>query len=221
MRFATLWLLLLCGGGAFGQSVEAPSVAKRDRPVVINHPDGAEIQAIYARVTGGAVVWEYLPDDHFVRTPTQTIFSAPPGDYLVTSGDSTILKVVEEGGPSPRPQPDPPDPKPEPQPEPDPEPAPDQLRVQWAIWVEEIADRPQHPDATGVMVDAESRRLLTDRGISVRVYDDDQAEASPFVAVADELPALILMESEDRFLTFPAPTSRDELEQIVRRHAIR
>ena len=37
--------------------VEAPAIAKRDRPVKINHPTGAKVQAIYASVVSGSVSW--------------------------------------------------------------------------------------------------------------------------------------------------------------------
>jgi len=229
MRSAVIWLLLLCGG-AFGQGlVDAPSISKRDQPIKINHPEGAKIQAIYADVVGGEVQWSFLPEDHFIRSETQTIFAAPPGDYLVTAGDSTILKVVEEGNPRPKPdpKPDPPDPRPDPEPDPDPEPSPDQLRVNWAIWVEEISERINHPEATDTMLAATNdgsdvNESLTDRGIKVRAYDDDQQEAGPFLSItANRRPSLVLMETADRFLVFDAPKSPEELETLIRRHAIR
>lgn len=222
MRFAVIWLLLLCGG-AFGQGlVEAPSISKRDQPIKINHPEGAKIQAIYALVAGEKVEWLFLPEDHFVRGETHTILAAPPGDYLVTAGDSTIIKVVEQGDPGPQPRPKP-NPKPDPPgPNPEPEPPPDQLRVEWAIWVEEISERMKHLQATSTMMDLNARRSLTDRGIDVRLYDDDQSEAEPFLSITEgRRPALVLMQDSENYLVFDAPKSPEELETLIRRHAIR
>lgn len=221
MRTLAIWLALAVAGVGFAQeAVEAPSVNKRDRPITINHPEGATIQAIFAKVVRGNVVWEYLGDDHFDRKPDRTIFAAPPGEYLITSGDSTIIKIVEEGQPDP-PRPEP-GPEPQPEPEPDPQPSPDKLRINWAIWVEEISERPRFPDETATMRDADTRRVLSDLNIQMRQYDDDQPEAGPFLQLTDGTrPALILMQDAQKYLVFPAPKSPEDFETLVRRHAIR
>jgi hypothetical protein len=50
------------------QSVQAPSVVKRDRPLKINHPAGVKVQAICANLEQGVVTWAFMPEDHFDRS---------------------------------------------------------------------------------------------------------------------------------------------------------
>lgn len=191
--------------------VESPSIAKRDRPVKVNHPAGAKIQAIYANVVGGVVTWVYLPDDHFERGDTQTIFAAPPGDYLVTSGDSTIVKIVSEGDNKPTPVP----PDPIPGPEPKPKPKPD-LKPEWVVWIYEQADAINQLPQTNTRLSIETRKYLDSRGIKMAAYDDELEAAKPFVAVAKELPALIVSQDAKTFRVFSAPKSLDELKSILK-----
>jgi len=218
-HFALLAILL--GGAAFGQ-VTSPSISKVHRPLVIEHESGAKVQAIFAKVAGGAVVWESLADEHFVRRGTETIMVAPVGEYVITTGDSKIVRIVSDGTPGPAP-PDPqPEPKPDPKPDPQPEPAPDKLNIKWVIWVEEQSDRSEHTEETQTMLDPELWSTIKDMGAQIRLYDDDQAGAAAFSKIADgKLPAMILMESESRYIVFPAPKSSDEAEALIRRHAVR
>lgn len=200
--------------------VDAPSVAKRDRPVRINHPKGAKVQAIYADVSTGTVVWSYMPEEHFERDETYTSFAAPPGDYLITIGDSTILRIVEEGGPRPNPNPNPgPSPGPEPgppdpEPEPEPEPGP-KLKVNYAVWIYEQTDAINQIPQTNTRLSIETQRYLESRGIKKFAYDDEQDAAKPFSKVVESLPALILMQEKGKYLAFPAPSSLDELKKLV------
>lgn len=197
--------------------VSTPPVAKRDQPVRINHPPGIKIQAIYADLASGVVTWSYLSEDHFQRADTYTVFAAPPGDYLVTTGDSTILKIIEEGGPRPVPTPGPPKPNPQPSPSPYPSPQP-KMKVSWAVWVYEQVDAAGQVSQTNTRLSVLTRQFLDLRGIKFAAYDDDQesAKAEPFRKVASSLPALILLDESGKSVSYPAPKSVDELKSIIK-----
>lgn len=219
-----LFLAVLLPSLCFGQTVDAPSVAKRDRPIKINHPEGAKVAAIFADVSSGVVSWKFVPDEHFERTPTYTIFAAPPGDYLITDGRSTILRILEETVPPspdpPRPAPNP-DPKPEPEPKPDPEPKPSpvpKIKVRWAVWIYEQADSILQIPETNTRLSTETRKLLDDKGIAFAAYDADQeaAKAGPFRDVASKLPALVLMEDSQKYSIHPAPKTVAALKELLK-----
>jgi hypothetical protein len=206
-------------------SVQAPSVVKRDRPLKINHPAGVKVQAIYASLDQGVVSWVYMSEDHFDRSETFTIFVAPPGDYMITTGESTIVKVIEEGKPSPRPDPKPdpkpeppkPEPKPDPKPDPKPEPSP-KLTVNWAVWIYEQSEAISQVPQTNTRQSIETRKFLESKGIKIAAYDDDQesAKAKPFRDAATTLPALFLVQDSNKYIVRKAPSSLDELKAIVR-----
>jgi hypothetical protein len=191
--------------------VQSPSVVKRDRPIRINHPEGVKIQAIFAKVDQGAVAWSYLPEDHFERSGLFTIFVAPPGDYFLTTGESTIIKIVDGGSPAPEP------PKPQPKPEPDSNLKP-KLKVHWAVWVYEQADSINQVPQTNTRLSSETRRYLESRGIKMSAYDDDQdsAKAKPFIDAAGKLPSLFLIQDSLKYSVYKAPSSLDELKAIVK-----
>lgn len=205
---------LLCASVVADDRVSAPSVAKRDTPVRINHPAGAKVQAIYAVVNGASTTWTYLPDDHFERNETYTVFAAPPGDYLITTGDSTILRIVEEGNPRPEPKPEPPKPEPKPEPEPEPKPEPE-LDIDWAVWVYEQAEAINQIGQTSTRMSSQTRQFLSSRGIQMAAYDDDQEAAKPFLSSVKGLPSLILLQDEKNYRVYPAPESVDELKKII------
>lgn len=202
--------------------ITAPAIGRRDQPVKINHPAGATVQAIYVTRSGD---WAFLPERHFVRSEKFTILAAPPSTYLVTTGDSTILKIVEDGEPNPQPGPEPePEPKPDPKPDPSPgpEPGPAPVVAEWAVWIEEQQERAKHVDETAVMTDAAVRRDLEDRGLKVRIYDDDQPEAEPLVSQTKGVrPAFLLLDVSGKTRCFPAPKSREALEKIIRENVVR
>lgn len=219
MRPLIAWLLLLPGICWAGDSIKVDPIHKRDRPIVIEHDAGEVVSALFVSESGE---WQTLPDDHFVRGETRTILVGPVGQYLLTTGGSTIIKVVDEGRPEPQPKPDPkpgpdPQPNPQPDPEPDPEPEPDPpipaLDVKWAVWVYEQSEAINEIPQTNVRLSAETREYLQGRGIKFAAYDDDQqaARARPYKQAAGMLPALVLMESATKFKAFPAPQSLDEL----------
>lgn len=217
------WLLvvLLLPSLCLSQTVDAPSVAKRDRPVKINHPEGAKVAAIFAEVSGGRVNWIFVPEEHFERTQTYTIFAAPPGDYLITDGRSTILRIIEESSP-PSPQPDP-QPRPEPQPEPKPDPTPEpeptpKIKINWAVWIYEQSESIVQVPQTNTRLSLETRKLLRDRGVSMAAYDVDQeaAKANPFRGVAGKLPSIVLMEDAQAYSVHPAPKTVDELQKLLK-----
>ncbi|MEN1682177.1 MAG: hypothetical protein AAGJ46_21580 [Planctomycetota bacterium] len=181
--------------------------------------EGATVQAIYVDASGE---WAFLADRHFIRADTFTIFAAPPGSYFVTTGDSTIVKIVDGDNPSPRPQPNPrPDPQPGPEPDPQPDPGPPPLVAKWAIWVEEQMDRDDYPAEVGVMTDPEVQRGLADRGLEWRIYDDDQPSAKWLADATTIRPAFMLMEQNGQPRVFPAPKSAEELETIIRENVVR
>lgn len=203
--------ILLCGV-TFAQpaesKVDAPSIGKRDQPIRINHPAGAKVQAIY--VAGG--VWSYLAEGHFQRFDTHTVFAAPPGDYLITTGDSRILKVVDGGGPQPNP---PPGPGPEPPPGPEPKPEP-KLKVKWAVWVYQQEDAAKQIEQTNTRLSIETRNYLTSRKIRMSAYDADQAAAKAFKAVSASLPSVVFVEDSHKYEVREAPATLEELKAMVK-----
>lgn len=220
--FKCIAFCLLVAGTAVSQdSVSAPTIGKRDEQNKVNHPADAKIQAIHAYVNGGQIVWMYLPEKHFAREETHTWIVAPPGDYFITTGDSTILKIVEEGTPGPQPKPKPgPSPSPDPpEPEPDPKPNPSpKMEINWAVWVYEQTDAVDQLAQTNVRQSIETRNYLKEKGIVFAAYDDDQksAKAEQFREAVDNLPAIVLMQDSKKFSVHPAPASLDELKILVK-----
>lgn len=207
---------------AVNGKIDVDTIQKRDRPFVITHDAGVAIQAIYVDSSGD---WAYLADDHFIREESRTYMAAPVGEYLVTSGDAKIIKVIDEGNPNPDPKPKP-EPEPEPpKPDPKPDPEPDGIRAEWAVWIEEIEDRTKHIDESQVMRDAETWEFVQSLGIKIRIYDDDQPIAAPFVKVMQQsgvqTPALILVESDKVYRVFPAPKTFADAEKTIRGAIIR
>ena len=198
--------------------IDVDTIQKRDRPFAISHDAGVVVQAIYVDSSGR---WSYLADDHFIREDEKTYMAAPAGEYLITTGQAKIVKVIDEGQPDPKPEPEPEPPKPDPKPDPE----PDGIRAEWAVWIEEIEDRTKHIDESQVMRDAETWEFVQSLGIKIRIYDDDQPIAAPFVKVMQQsgvqTPALILVESEQVYRVFPAPKSFAEVEKTIRGAIIR
>ena len=214
--------LLAIGFSSLAAAIDVAPINKRDQPVVITHDPGEIVNAIYI---SGEGEWQFLPEAHFTRSEIKTVMAGPPGQYLLTTGGSTIIKIVDEGGPGPKPNPNP-DPKPDPgpdPPDPEPEPGPAPFLATWAIWIEEQEERGQHEPAVAVMTDPEVRADLIDRGIQPRIYDKDQDTAKPFAKIAGDVrPVLILMTADAKQTrVFPAPESKDELEKIIRENVIR
>jgi len=203
-------------------TLSVESTQQRDTPFKINHPEGAKVKAIFATVVDGGIKWSYLPDSHFIRQSTVTYMAAPPGEYLITAGGSEIVKVIEEGQPNPQPVPPRPEPEPQPkpEPEPDPEPQPDRLKIDWAVWVEESADRFANNAETQVMYDTKLWRWLAEKKIKRFVYDDEMAGSEPWLKFAGNIrPALILYQTEpQKHLTFPAPKTLDEAKALIEEH---
>jgi outer membrane biosynthesis protein TonB len=140
---------------------------------------------------------------------------------LITTGESTIVKVIEEGRPDPKPEPKPipptPEPKPDPKPTPGPQPSP-KMSVAWAVWVYEQADAINQVPQTNTRLSAETRRFLDSRGIKMAAYDDDQeaAKAKPFLDAAGSKPSLLLMQDANKYVVRKAPSSVDELKAMVK-----
>jgi len=198
--------------------IDVDTIQKRDRPFAISHDAGVVVQAIYVDSSGR---WSYLADDHFIREDEKTYMAAPAGEYLITTGQAKIVKVIDEGQPDPKPEPEPEPPKPDPKPDPE----PDGIRAEWAVWIEEIEDRTKHIDESQVMRDAETWEFVQSLGIKIRIYDDDQPIAAPFVKVMQQsgvqTPALILVESDKVYRVFPAPKTFADAEKTIRGAIIR
>lgn len=217
-----LWAAICCGGSITGQqqeiapySLRVDSTQRRDAPFKITHPEGAVVRAIFAQVTQGGVVWAYLPDSHFIRESGVTYMAAPPGEYLITLGDSQIVKVVEEGKPGPQP--------PGPQPPPDEDEGegddkPEGLeKIDYAIWLEESSERFINKEQSDTAYNPELWDYLSDQAIKRVVYDVDQAGAESWVkVVGDTLPALILFDSKaEKYKVYPAPKTVSEAKRLV------
>lgn len=217
-------VFLTLGFSSLATAIDVSPINKRDQPVVITHDPGETVNAIYI---SGEGEWKFLPESHFTRLDGTTVMAGPPGQYLLTTGGSTIIKIVDEDGPRPSPNPGPkPDPKPNPgpdPPDPEPEPGPAPFLATWAIWIEEQEERGQHERSVSVMTDPDVRADLIERGIQPRIYDKDQDTAKPFAKIAGDVrPALILMTADAKQTrVFPAPKSKDELETIIRENVIR
>jgi hypothetical protein len=200
--------------------IDVDTIQKRDRPFAISHDAGVIVQAIYVDSSGR---WSYLADDHFIREDEKTYMAAPVGEYLITAGQAKIIKVIDDGNPDPKPKPEP-EPEP-PKPDPKPDPEPDGIRAEWAVWIEEIEDRTKHIDESQVMRDAETWEFVQSLGIKIRIYDDDQPIAAPFVKVMQQsgvqTPALILVESDKVYRVFPAPKTFADAEKTIRGAIIR
>jgi len=198
--------------------IDVDTIQKRDRPFAISHDAGVVVQAIYVDSSGR---WSYLADDHFIREDEKTYMAAPVGEYLITTGQAKIVKVIDEGQPDPKPEPEPEPPKPDPKPDP----PPDGIRAEWAVWIEEIEDRTKHLEESQVMRDAETWEFVQSLGIKIRIYDDDQPIAAPFVKVMQQsgvqTPALILVESDKVYRVFPAPKTFADAEKTIRGAIIR
>ena len=195
-------------------AVEVDGIAKEHRPIVVTHEIGVQINVLY---------WDngeprLLADDHLIRLDDRTIWTAPAGTYAVIQQGSVIVQVTADGSPRPDPTPGPkPDPpKPDP-PEPEPTPGP-QIEIRWAVWIYEQTDAISQREQTNVRQSIETRKYLDSRSIKFAAYDDDQdaAKAKPFRAVADKLPALVLMQNASTFTVHPAPLSLDDLKKLVK-----
>lgn len=221
MRLLLLLLFTAFPVVGFGQEpLVVESTQRRDTPFRLEHPEGAVVKAIFAKVdSSGNITWAFLSDSHFIREKTVTYMAAPPGEYLITVGGSQIVKVIEEGKPNPRPEPPRPEPEPtpEPQPQPEPEPDTDRLKIDWAVWVEESADRNKYPEEQQVMFSAELWQYLGQKNINRFVYDEEIKGAEPWLKFAGGTrPALILFQQEpQKYLTFPAPKSVQEAKKLI------
>lgn len=211
---------------SFGQplpgQIEVDPIQQRDRPVVIKHAAGQTVTAMFCNP--GAGTWQTLPDSHFVRSETQTVLVAPPGEYVLTLGGSAIIRVLESNPPPPGPGPKPPGPGPAPKPKP-----PAGINARWLLFIDEVSERENRPDQTAVIFSETLRAEMADRGLTVRILDKDQAAAGPFLRLAgDHMPAMILLTddgdddgTDEQARAFAVPATVDEVETIIRGNVIR
>lgn len=198
--------------------VDVASPAKRDQPIVITHDAGEVIQAIFGVYTNGNVEWSTLPDVHFARGETQTIMVAPPGDYVIVTGERTTVRVIEEGTPGPRPNPSPgPAPiPPDPQPEPTPNPIVD--GVVWALIFEQVEDRSQNPEFAELMASGYLADLDARDDFEFRPYDIDSANGKNRAAYhrGVDLPALVLVKADGTKLDARTIRSEDDMRAAIK-----
>lgn len=198
-RFLVLVLISLVSSAIGGDTISVPSVVKTDRPFVVEHASGAEVQAIFAVATADGIVWQSLADEHFIRRDAETIIAAPAGDYLITTGESQIVKVVGESEPKPKPDPVPPTPGPEPEPTPGPQPLDGLV---WVMVFEQTTDRTQYPDFAGLMTSGYWADLDAKNDFEAVSYDIDspgaakrrqywQGQELPVAVLSDESGAII------------------------------
>ena len=211
--FRTFALLMLLASG-----ISVPAVNKRDRPIVIEHGAGETVQAVFGTVVDGAMVWQTLSDDHFSRGESQTIMVAPPGDYVVTTGDSQIIKVVEDGQPKPKPNPGPsPDPSPDPEPVP-PTPTPIVDGLVWVMVFEQTSDRSKLPDfaelmASGYLADLDAKTDFEFQGYDV---DSDGAKKRRTWWQGKELPVAVLTSELGEVLAAEHIESESDLRSVIK-----
>ena len=211
-RAAFLWL-------AFA-AVTVPAVNKRDQPIAVEHESGAKVQAIFAFVdAGGSVVWQTLPDDHFKRGDTETILAAPPGEYVITTGDFEIIKVVEDGQPDPRPQPNPVPPEPDPSPPVPPEPV-----IEGRVWVtvfEQIEDRAKNPKFAEMMVSRFVSELDDRDDFEFRQFDVDSIDARKYRPWWDgkKLPVTVLYSDDTKeVIASESILSQADMASFLKKH---
>ena len=211
--FRTFALLMLLASG-----ISVPAVNKRDRPIVIEHGAGETVQAVFGTVVNGAMVWQTLSDDHFSRGESQTIMVAPPGDYVVTTGDSQIIKVVEDGQPKPKPNPGPsPDPSPDPEPVP-PTPTPIVDGLVWVMVFEQTSDRSKLPDfaelmASGYLADLDAKTDFEFQGYDI---DSDGAKKRRTWWQGKELPVAVLTSESGEVLAAEHIESESDLRSVIK-----
>lgn len=197
-----------------GLSVEP--IQEEHVPFEIQHPEGADIKALYAKVEKGRIAWKTLPEKHYKRYVTYTVMSAPPGDYLITIGGSKLIKVTgKEQGDQDFDDfdDDPPDPKPDPKPEPIPD---GEFDVAWAVWVYEKDNLANTVSEAIVMKDMRTEQYLDGRQIQRRIYEKDQQASGRYMSLVDKLPALILISRDGKAnKSFPAPTSVESMKKLV------
>lgn len=170
-RFLVLVLIGLVSSAIAETTITVPSIVKVDRPFVVEHAEGAEVQAIFAVAGRGGIVWQSLGDEHFIRRETETIIAAPAGDYLITTGESQIVKIVDEAKPEPGPQPEPVPPTPDPEPQP----------LDGLVWVmifEQTTDRTKYPDFAELMVSGYWADLDAKDDFEAVSYDIDSPGAA-------------------------------------------
>lgn len=111
----------------------------------------------------------------------------------------------------------------EPLPNPFPQPDGEQFVAEWVLWIEEIEDRTKYPEQTQAMQSSEMDSLIAEIGLKKRVYDDDQSEASAFLSIAgDTRPAMIVLGKDpSQYKVFPAPSSVEEAETLIRGAIVR
>ncbi|MEL6898427.1 MAG: hypothetical protein AAFP90_20210 [Planctomycetota bacterium] len=217
----TVFALMVAWMAATASSVDVPAINKEFRPIVVSHDAGVRIDVLHWAGDAPSM----LPDDHFVRQETATIWTAPAGVYAVVGNSDgvVIVTVVREN--SPRPPPPGPNPSPDPprpEPKPDPSPGPPPLVAKWLMIIEEVSDRPKYPKQTAVSLDLAFWKTLTDRGFQVRRYDANQEAAKPYTREANaKLPALVIMESAEKWRVFRLPESTESVEQIIRENVVR
>lgn len=176
-RALSLILVGLVSSAIAQTSISVPSIVKTDRPFVVEHASGADVQAIFAVAGADGITWQSLADEHFIRRDTETIIAAPAGDYLITTGESQIVKIVGDAKPQPRPDPVPPTPGPEPDPQPEPEPQPVDGLV-WVMIFEQTTDRVKNPDFAGLMASGYWADLDAREDFEAVSYDIDSPGAA-------------------------------------------
>lgn len=200
--------------------VDVASPAKRDQPIVITHDAGEVIQAIFGIYSNGNVEWSTLPDVHFARGETQTIMVAPPGDYVIVTGERTTVRVIEEGtpGPTPKPTPGPAPIPPGPDPEPEPGPNPIVDGVVWALIFEEVSDRNKHPEFSKLMTSGYLADLEARDDFEFRPYDIDSANGKNRAAYhrGVDLPALVLVKADGTKLDARTIRSEDDMRAAIK-----
>ena len=219
MRALIAGLILAWPFATNGWAIDVDGIHKEHRPIVVTHE--ADERIVFLFVSGNQ--WMQLGEDHFDRqVDGRTVVSAPPGQYVVTLAGSQIVVVTPEDKPGPSP-PDPrPNPGPDPKPEPEPKPNPDQLLTKWVVFLEERQERSKRPEQTAVITSDRLRKTMAESGITVTAYDEDSPDAGAFVSIADgRRPAMILIESKEKYKVLDVPNSVDEAERVIRENTLR
>lgn len=210
LRFLTAFLLLTCP--AIGQQIKLPEKIEGAQSAFI---------MVSAETTGEIVRWKSLdaglnvfPAELLKNTKSTVVTSAKDGRYRLiawtaidgvpTEAAEVTIVIGKDPGPNP-------DPGPGPNPDPDPKPG----GPYWIIILEETGQRTA--DTGVILADKAFWKSVTADGSELRVYDDDEPKAAPFVAITDARPALIVTTKNGTVVAVkPLPKTTAEIKEILK-----
>lgn len=173
---------------------------------------------VSAETEGEVVRWlaidkglNVFPASLLKSTKSTVVTSAKAGRYrliawtavggIPSEAVETVVIVGDAPNPGPGPNPNPDPPKPG--------------GPYWIIVLEETGDRTA--DTSKILNDKKFWEGIESDGSELRVYDDDDKSAAPFVAITQERPALIVMTKSGNLVAVKAlPKTTDEIKAVLK-----